>query len=67
MYMCGHICLLVKCLPQKLADVTACVDFLSYSFMKIYATFVRSLTMLDILDTQFREERCLKVSERFVF
>ena len=59
MYLCDHIYMLINCLPLKLAYVTACVDFLScessdYLLMKIYAIFVRSLTMLDILDTQFR-------------
>ncbi|CAH8362861.1 unnamed protein product [Eruca vesicaria subsp. sativa] len=48
MYLCGHISSLIICLPQKLAFVTACVDFLSYSFMKIFAIFLRPLTMLDL-------------------
>ncbi|CAN7087102.1 unnamed protein product [Brassica oleracea var. botrytis] len=56
MYLCGHIYMLINCLPQKLAYVTACLDFLSYSFMKIYAIFLRSLTMLYILNVQFRKD-----------
>ncbi|CAN6933456.1 unnamed protein product, partial [Brassica oleracea] len=38
-YLCSHICLLINCLPRKLADVTVRLDFMSsessgYLFMK---------------------------------
>jgi len=56
MYLCGHNCLLIKCLPLKLVNVTTCVDFMpcesrGYMFMKKLTP-----TTFKFFETQYRVE-----------